>query len=384
MQEYSISLDANMVKDVLLNPDRDGVLARLLELVVNQLLSIRAEQLCNAAPWEQTEDRVDYRNGTRSRSLITRIGKIVLAVPRLRDQPFTTELFESYKRSEQALIEAVAEMVVKGVSTRGLTDVAETLMGTPISKSQVSRMCEVLDPVVREFRERPLNDYYPFVIVDAMYIKVRSAGKVVSKALYTAIGVNVQGYKEVLGFLVAENETKGQYTEFFRSLMARGMKRVDLVVSDDHAGLTQAVREVFVGAMWQRCQTHFSKNVLDKTPKKLWGDVKVMLRDINTAPDIDTARQRKDVVVTKLAALAPKAAKLIDDSFDDIAAVFALPAAYRQSLRTSNIIERVNEELRRRERPLRIFPSDDSVARIIGTVLMSFMTNGEQRRGFST
>jgi transposase-like protein len=369
MTQYNITLNEEMVREMFLE-GCEGVMKGLVEQVLNQLLIARAEDKCNAKPYEQTEERVDYRNGFRERSFVTRLGKIELEVPRLRGQSVIDGLFEKYKRSEQAIIAGVAEMVVKGVSTRKVNDVAEALFGSGISKSQASRMCAVLDPVVAEFRNRPLDAYYPFGMVDAIYLKVRDADRVVSKALYIAIGVNADGYREVLGFMMSQKETKAAYVEFFRSLKARGLERFDLVTSDDHDGLREALKQEFLGSSWQRCQTHFTKNMSDKTPKKMWQIVKALLNDIYTAPDIGAARSRKDAAVALLSGPAPKAAQLLDESFDDITAVFALPQNYRKKMRTSNGVERVNEEIRRRDRVLRIYPSDDSVMRIIGTVLL--------------
>jgi transposase-like protein len=369
MTQYNVTLNGEMVRELFLT-GCEGVIKDLVEQVLNQLLEARAEDKCNAKPYEQTEERMDYRNGVRERGFVTRLGKIELEVPRLRGQSVVDGLFEKYKRSEQAIIAGVAEMVVKGVSTRKVNDVAEALFGEGISKSQASRMCAVLDPVVAEFRERPLEAWYPFGVVDAIYLKIRCGDRVISKALYIFIGVNADGLREVLGFMVSQKETKAAYVEFFRSLKARGLERFDLVTSDDHDGLREAIKQEFLGTSWQRCQTHFTKNILDKTPKKMWAEVKTLLRDIYTAPDIEAARIRKDAAVALLTGPTPKAALLLDESFDDITAVFSLPLKYRQKMRTSNGIERLNEEIRRRERVIRIFPSDDSVMRIIGTLLL--------------
>ena len=369
MTQYNITLSEEMVRAMFLS-GCEGVMKDLVEQVLNQLLISRAEDQCNAKPYEQTEERMDYRNGTRERGFNTRLGKITLEVPRLRTQSVIDGLFEKYKRSEQAIIAGVAEMVVKGVSTRKVNAVAEELFGSGISKSQASRMCAVLDPVVAEFRSRPLDKWYPFGVVDAIYLKIREDGRVISKALYIAIGVNAEGRREVLGFMMSTKETKAAYVEFFKSLKARGLERFDLVTSDNHDGLREAIKQEFLGASWQRCQTHFTRNMLDKVPKKMWQETKEMLHDIYTAPTIEKARERADEAVKRLSEFAPKAATLLDESFDDITAVFSLPLKYRKKMRTSNGIERVNEEIRRRDRALRIYPSDDSVMRIIGTVLL--------------
>jgi len=378
MQQYNITLTEDTVKRLFLD-GIEGVLREVAELTLNQLLEARASDICNAKPYEQTDERTDYRNGHRSRSFTTRLGKLELEVPRLRSQSVAEDLFGNYKRSEQSIIAAVAEMVVKGVSTRDVDDVARALFGEGVSKSQASRMCAVLDPVVSEFRDRPLSGYYPFVIVDAIYLDVRDDARVASNALYVALGVNTSGRREVLGFELVKSETKAGYKEFFRNLKARGVERADLVVSDAHEGLHDALKEEFLGASWQRCQTHFTRNMLDKVPKAIWVEAKSMLHDIYYAPDADKARERMKESVAFLSAKAPKAAALLEDSFDDITAVFALPQKYRTKLRTSNAVERVNEEIRRRDRAIRIYPSASSVYRIIGTLLQEI--NDDWRDG---
>lgn len=369
MTQYNISISEETVKGLFLE-GIEGVMKELMEQILNQLLEARAEERCNAKPYEQTDERTDYRNGIRTRSFTTRLGKIELAVPRLRTQSVADGLFESYQRSEQAIIAAIAEMVVKGVSTRDVDDVARALFGEGVSRSQASRMCKVLDPVVATFRSRDLDGYYPFIIVDALYLKVRDGSRVVSNALYIALGVNTSGRREVLGFSLADTETKAGYKEFFSSMKERGLRRTDLVVSDDHTGLREAIKEEFLGASWQRCQTHFSRNMLVRTPKAMWADVKSMLRDIYRAPDKDKARERMHEAVAALSGKAPKAAALLEEGFEDITAVFSLPYKYRAKLRTSNAIERVNGEIRRRDRALRIYPSEASVMRIVGTLLL--------------
>lgn len=371
MTQYHITLEEGLVRNLLMGDEVDKILRNIMEQLLNQFLEARSTDICGAELYEQSEERSAYRNGYRERSLVTRFGKIELLVPRVRGHSALTEGFiEKYKRSEQALIAGIAEMVVSGVSTRKVDDVAQALFGMSISKSQVSRICGVLDPIVNEFRDRPLDEYYPFMIVDAMYLKVREDSRVVSKALYVAIGINTMGYREILGFSVMDKETKESYAGFFEGLNRRGLGKIDLCVSDDHTGLVTAFKEKFLGASWQRCQTHFSRNMLDKTPKKHWPEVKERLKEIYTARNLEKAKEYKDEMFERLREIAPKAAELLDEGFDDIAAIFALPAKYRTKLRTSNLIERMNEELRRRERPIRIFTNEASVLRILGTVIM--------------
>ena len=262
------------------------------------------------------------------------------------------------------------QMVVDGVSTRKVENVTRELCGTSFSKSTVSALCSRLDPVVEAFRNRPLLKHYPFVIVDALYLKVRENHAVRSKGFLVAIGINEEGKPEILGFLADDSESEETWCRFFHSLKQRGLSRVDLITSDNHGGLVNAVKKSFQGTVWQRCQTHFSKNVLDNTPKSLRGEVKTFLRDIYTAPDRDSAKERMQQLSAQLTDRAPKAKKVLEDGFDDAIAAFMLPEKYRKRMRTSNYIERLNEELRRRERVIRIFPNTDSVYRLLGAVLM--------------
>ena len=381
MTQYNITLEQGFVHNLLMGDGTDEVLKQIMEQLLNQLLESKATDICGAALYEQSADRDAYRNGYRDRSLVTRFGKIELSVPRVRGHSVLTEGFiEKYQRSEQALIVGIAEMVVNGVSTRKVDAVAQALFGESVSKSQVSRICGVLDPIVDGFRNRPLDERYPFMIIDAMYLKVREASRVISKALYVAIGINAKGRREVLGVSVMDTETKGGYVEFFNGLKDRGLERVDLGVSDNHAGLVEAFKSVFLGASWQRCQTHFTKNMLDKTPKKHWAEVKERLREMYTARNLEKAKALKDELVDRLREIAPKAAELLDEGFDDITAVLSLPTKYRTKLRTSNLIERLNEELRRRERPIRIFPNEASVIRIMGSVIMEIHEKWETSR----
>jgi len=381
MATYNITLDEEKTRELFLSSYTEGVMKELLTQILNQILDARATDLCGAEVYEQTDGRKDYRNGYRDRSLITRFGKIELAVPRLRGQSVLGEgLIENYSRSEQALMVGIAEMVINGVSTRKVDTVALALFGTSISRSQVSRVCKLLDPVVEEFKNRPLDEWYPFLIVDAMYIKVKENGKSISKALYLAIAINKKGKREIIGISLNRQESKESYKEFFKGLKARGLKRIDLAVSDSHEGLVAALKEEFTGSSWQRCQTHFSKNMRDKCSKEIWSEAKEVLTSIYTARNIAEARRQRDELLAFLEKREPKAAELLDSAFDDITAVLVLPLRYRKQLRTSNMIERLNEEIRRRERPIRTFPSDDSVIRILGAVAMEIQERWQAQR----
>lgn len=369
MTQIHLTLDDDILKDLWLGNKESGV-AKLLEKVFDAVLQSQASEQLNADPYERSDDRISYRNGYRTRSLTTRVGTLILHVPKFRDGNFSTELFERYQRSEKALILSLMEMVVQGVSTRKVQEITETLCGTSFSKSTVSALCQNLDPIVAAFRNRPLERHYPFLIVDAIYMKARDDQRVKSRGFLIATGVNEEGNREVLGFEIADSESEESWSNFFESLKARGLRAVDLVSSDNHGGLKNAIQKQFQGASWQRCQTHFSKNLLDKVSKKYRAEVKTALTDLYNAPDLKEAKSRKERMLTIYEETAPKAMGLLDEAFDDITAVFALPQPYRKRLRTTNGIERLNEELRRRERVIRIFPNDQSLIRMMGAVLM--------------
>jgi len=369
MAQVHLTLEDDILKDLMLGNRESGV-AKLLEKVFDAVLQGQASEQLKAEPYERSDGRTSYRNGYRERTLTTRVGTLILHVPKFRDGTFSTDLFRNYQRSEKALLLSLMEMVIQGVSTRKVGEITETLCGTSFSKSTVSALCQELDPVVDGFRNRPLSRRYPFMIVDAIYMKARDDGRVKSRGLLIATGINEEGNREVLGFKIADGESEESWSDFFAELKARGLGDVDLVVSDSHGGLKKAIQRQFHGAGWQRCQTHFSRNLLDKTPKKLQAEVKTGLNDLYNAPDLKQAKARKQQMLDKYQGQASKAMELLDDSFDEITAIFALPDAYRKRLRTSNSIERLNEELRRRERVIRIFPNDDSLIRLMGAVLM--------------
>ena len=374
MTQLNITLNEETLKELMLG-NRDEALRKLLEAVFNAILKAEASEQVGADLYERTDERQTYRNGYRERQFKTRVGSLELLIPKLRNGTFSTTLFANYERSERALVLALMEMVLQGVSTRKVSNITETLCGTSFSKSTVSKLCEELDKEVEQFRRRPLTKAYPFLIVDAIYVKARDAGRVKSKGLLVAIGVNEDGNREVLGFKAGDGESYEIWFSFFSELKEQGLHGVDLVVSDQHKGLVKAILEQFEGASWQRCQTHFSRNVLDKVPKKTQREVKVWLKDLYNSPNLEEARIRKEALVDYLEKYAPKAVEILDAGFDDITAVFQLPEVCRRRLRTSNSIERVNQELRRRERVIRIFPNEASIERLLGSLLIEMHEN---------
>jgi len=371
MAQYNITIDSEILHHLLLKGAKDEGMAKLLESVLNQILQAQATEQIKAEPYERTEERKDYRNGCYQRNLVTRVGTLTLRVPRLRNGKLTTEIFSRYQRSEQALLLALMEMVVNGVSTRKIEEITYELCGTKFSKSTISELCKNLDPIVTAWNSRPLREKkFPFVIVDAMVIKVREDGRVRQRGLLIAVGVNEEGYREILGIMVGDSESEESWSEFFSWLKQRGLHGVDLVVSDHHNGLIRAIHKYFQGATWQRCQTHFMRNILDKTPKALQKEIHTKVRAILEAPDAKTARMLLNQVLEEYRAKAPKAMDILESGFEDAIAVLEFPERYRKRLRTTNALERLNEEIRRRERVIRIFPNRESAIRLIGALLM--------------
>jgi transposase-like protein len=280
-------------------------------------------------------------------------------------------LFARYQRSEQALILTMMEMVVNGVSTRKVAQVTEELCGMEFSKSMVSDLCKRLDPIVTAWNNRPLSDSrFPFVLVDALYLKVREDDRVRSRGVMLGIGVNTDGQREVLGLMLGDTESEESWTEFFSWLKTRGLRGVDLVVSDDHGGLVRSIRQQLQGVTWQRCQTHFMRNILDASPQGLKEEIHAHVRAILEAPNPEAARILLSQTLAAYEEKAAKAMRILETGFDDATAVLSLPEKYRKRLRTTNSVERLNEEVRRRERVIRIFPNRESVIRLIGAMLM--------------
>jgi len=367
MAQLQVTIDTDKLKDLFAG---DAGMAALAEQVLNQVLEAQMTEHLQAKPYERTERRRAYRNGYKPRRLTTRVGTLTLRVPQARDGSFSTDLFRRYQRSEQALVLAMMEMVLQGVSTRKVTKITEELCGTAFSKSTVSRLCEALDVRVRAWNERSLKERrYPFLIVDAMQIKVRRDEAVRSTSALVAVGINEEGYREVLGLDIGDSESEATWERLFKRLKARGLRGVELITSDNHRGLVKALRRQFQGAAWQRCQTHLMRNVLGQTPRHLKAEMTAWLRRIFHSESQAEARQAFGELARELDGTAETALQTLEAGLEDAIAVLALPAKYRRRLRTTNMVERLIEEIRRRERVIRIFPNSASAERLIGALL---------------
>ncbi len=368
MSQVNITVDYEEVV-ALFSKERNEAFAYLMEKILNAFLLAESEDQIGASKHERSEDRNDYRNGTRDRPLVTRIGKLTLKVPRHRNVPFVTMIFDQYQRNEAALLTTMMEMVVQGVSTRKVTNVVEELCGTSFSKSTVSELCRRLDESIKQFKNRPLKDPYPFVITDAKYFKVRENHSIVSKAFMVAMGITEDGRREIIDFGTYDNESERTWKEFLTSLKKRGVNP-DMITSDAHQGLLAGLKEVYPEVPWQRCQYHFQENILKETPKKEQKGLKTELREMFNAKTMKEARERRNEIIQDYKDVAPKAMEILDEGFEEAMTVMLLPESMRTPLRTTNYLERENGELGRRSDVIRIFPNAASLTRLMGAVLI--------------
>lgn len=380
MTDYDVTLSPELLPALLSGPDG---LAKLLQSALNQVVEAQMTEHLGAERYERTDERDGrYRNGHRDRQLYTRVGPITLRVPQLRDGSFSTDIFERYQRSERAFVLGLMEMYITGTSTRKVTKVTEELCGVSFSKSTVSRLNAGLDIPVNAFLKRELEPHYPFVIVDAMFTKSRTNDRVVSKALLMASAVRPDGIREPIGFAIGDAENFVTWDALFKSLKERGIKSVDFVVSDNHGGLKKAANKHFVGATWQRCQVHLLRNITDNSPRKERDAVRVAAKLVLYAADRTEASRRLADFVERFSKIAPNAVACLEEAFEDAISVLCLPEKYRRRVRSTNMQERLNEEIRRREKVIRIFPNDAAATRLVGALLMDCYENWQERRYF--
>ena len=372
MAQVNITLSHEEVLQVL-SGNRDDAFKMLVERILNAVMLAESEQQLGASMHERTEDRQDYRNGIRERILNTRIGSLVLEVPRHRNQPFHTMVFENYQRSEASLIATMVQMVIAGVSTRKVSKVVETLCGTSFSKSTVSSLSKKLDEEIMVFKSRPLNmNDAPFLMVDATYFKAREEHKIVSKAFLVALAITSDGSREIVGFDVFDAEDNYSWQTFFKDLKARGLDGVHMVISDSHKSILRAIAKTYPDAAWQRCQVHFIRNILDETPTRFKEGLKTELRTMFQAPTIEEARVIRDGIISDYGPVAAKAVSILDKGFEDSMTVIQLPEWMRVKLRSTNWIERLNREFKRRSDVIQIFPNSASILRLMGAVAIEY------------
>jgi transposase-like protein len=343
-----------------------------MQLVLQELIELEASQVIGAGRYERTDGRTTHRNGSRARLLSTKAGDVELAIPKLREGSFYPSLLEPRRRIDRALWAVIMEAFVHGVSTRKVDDLVQALgIDAGVSKSQVSRICAELDVAVGEFRERRLDHIeFPYLFLDATYVKAHDGARVTSKAIVVATGVAADGNREVLGLAVGDSEDRSFWTSFLRTLRARGLSGVRLVISDAHEGLRASIEKVMLGAAWQRCRVHFLRNVLAKIPKGSQEMVAAAIRTIFAQPDAAAVAEQLDSIAEKLGRQFPAVEQMLRDAEPDICAFANFPLAHWRKIWSTNPLERVNKEIKRRTNVVGIFPNEASVLRLAGSVLL--------------
>ena len=349
----------------------DDVLQELMGTIAQAAIDAQFAEFIGAEPYERSVERHDRRNGIRERTVDTRMGSIDIRIPRARESNFVPPLLEHRKRSERALVAAVQEMFISGVSTRKIEKVLRELGVAQMSKFQVSVLCAELDVQVAAFRERRLEARYPYVMLDALYVSVREDGRVAKQAVVIAYGVNESGTREVIGIDVVQTESRESWLDFLRSLVARGLHGVLLAVSDAHQGLRAAITAVFGStALWQRCRVHFLRNVMAHVAQHRKLEIAEAFRSILSQSTADEARARAVIVIEQFAKTSPKAMEILATGLDDVLAFYAFPQVHRRKVWSSNPIEHLNGTLRKRTNVVGVFPNRDSAIRLISMVLI--------------
>jgi transposase-like protein len=363
----------------------DDWLRVMVQQFTQALIELEAEAQIGAGRHERSSARVTQRNGYRERGLATRVGDLELRIPKLRSGSFFPSLLEPRRRAEKALLAVVQQAYVEGVSTRKVDDLLVALGLTGIDKSAVSRACRALDDVVEPFRQRPLIGPYPYVWLDALYLKVRQNHKITSQALVIAIGVRETGEREVLGWALGASEEQAFWQDFLRSLVGRGLTGVQLVVSDAHEGLKAAIAQTLAGAVWQRCRVHFMRNLLAHIPHGDKDMVAATVRTIFAQPTRAAARSQVDQVAQMLRQHWPKAAALLLAAEDDVLAYMSFPREHWTRIYSTNPLERLNREVKRRTDVVQVFPDEAAALRLAGAILLETADEwaAEERRYFS-
>lgn len=347
----------------------DGM-AEALTILLNEAMKLQRAEALGAGPYERSENRKGHANGFKPKTVKSRLGQLTLSIPQTRDVEFYPTVLERGERSEKALKLAVAEMYVQGVSTRKVAAITQELCGFDVSSTDVSRAAKLLDEELERWRNRPLGQT-PYLILDARYEKIRHGGSVVDCAVLIAIGVTPNGKRSVLGVSVSLSEAEVHWREFLTSLQERGLHGVELIVSDDHPGLKAARTARFTGVPWQRCQFHLGQNAMHYVPQQaMRSEVASDLRTVWEAPDRPSAERLLAQLVEKYQTSAPKLADWLEQNVPEGLTVFAVPASHRRKLRTTNSLERLNKEIKRRTRVATLFPNEASLLRLVSAVLI--------------
>ena len=361
-KQKGITLSRNWKE--LLGTDKELMLT-LMRGVVQEVLESEMTEALGAEKSQRVSGRLGYRSGYYTRSLVTRVGNIELRVPQDRQGRFSTEVFERYQRSEKALMDSLVQMYVQGVSTRKVKEITEELCGHAFSSSSVSRVTSRLDAELGKFFSRRLEEPYPYLVLDARYERVREEGVVRKRAVLVALGINEDGRRCVLGVELADRESATSWREFLLRLRERGLHGVEYVVSDDHAGLRRSIPEVFPEAVWQRCYVHFLRNALDHLPRKADDDCMMELRWLYDRRTSEEARRDLAVWLSRWQCRYPKLCAWVEENIEETLTFYRLPAPHHKHMKSTNMLERLNEELKRRTHIVRIFPNESSCLRLV-------------------
>ncbi|RWO52676.1 IS256 family transposase [Mesorhizobium sp.] len=373
MTKRDVRLSRGELKALLLS-DEDGF-RRVLQTVVQEALEAEMTEAIGAEKGERTTERVGYRSGYYERKLVTRVGVLELRVPQDRAGRFSTELFERYQRSEKALVSALVEKYVQGVSTRKVKAITEELCGHSFSASTVSQATARLDEALKAFFEQRLPEPYPYLILDARYERAREAGVIASQAVLVAIGVDWEGRRQVLGVELANRESHSSWRAFVAGLKQRGLAGVEFVVSDDHPGLRAAIREVLPEAVWQRCYVHFLRNALDYVPRKVDDDCLMELRWFYDRRDLAEVKRDLAQWIAKWQAKYPKLVDWVENNIEETLSFYRLPLPHHKHMKSTNMLERLNQEIKRRTLVVRIFPNPQSCLRLVRALAVEIREN---------
>jgi len=345
--------------------EQDNFLKPLIQKILQEIMEVEMDDALDAGKSERTLTRLGYRSGYKNRYFITRVGKLELMVPQDRNGLFRTELFERYQRSEKALVSALMEMYVTGVSTRKIKHITEKLCGHEFSAATVSQINKKMDEELSQFANRHLEESYPYLILDARYERVRENGVIRQQAVMIAIGVTENGIREIIGVELQNRESYTSWKEFLIRIKERGLSGVKLIISDNHEGLKKALREVMPEALWQRCYVHFLRNALDYLSKKGDGDCLRELRWLYEQRNIEEAREELKIWLAKWSKKYPKLCNWVEENIEETLTFYNFPKEHHRNLKSTNVIERLNEEIKRRTNVVRIFPNRESCLRLI-------------------
>lgn len=364
-----MTIDRVAMKELLEKGSDQDLLREMLAFVAARMMDVEVESLTGAAHGERSAERTNQRNGYRTREWHTGVGTVPVAIPKLRKSTYFPSFLEPRRSADKAMIAVIQEAYVHGISTRSVDDLVKAMGMTGISKSQVSRLCEEIDGRVKEFLNRPIEGSWPYVWIDATYVKVREGGRIISVATIVAVGVNTDGRREVLGKAIGPSEAEPFWTQFLRSLTARGLRGVKLVISDAHEGIKAAVKKVF-HASWQRCRVHFMRNAMAHAGVKQRAMVAAAIRTAFVQETEEAARAEWHAVADRLRAKFRKLSELMDGAENEVLAYMAFPKSHWSQIHSTNPIERLNREIKRRTNVVSIFPNEAAIVRLIGAILL--------------